>query len=143
MIPVSPRFSGKLTTHLSRYSRILSTCFILGTITSQYARAAVTVNFGKDQFFTIGVGVKAQYLSKDPAATPSNSSAASASNLRIYMGAQFHKYVKTTLNLERLRDGNWNVLDGILQIEPWKAFNVWGGRMLTQVIAPTLMVHIS
>lgn len=131
MIPVSPRFSGKLTTHLSRYSRILSTCFILGTITSQYAHAAVTVNFGKDQFFTIGVGVKAQYLSKDPAATPSNSSAASASNLRIYMGAQFHKYVKTTLNLERLRDGNWNVLDGILQIEPWKAFNVWGGRMLT------------
>lgn len=60
MITVSSRFSKNWTIHLSRSSRILSTCFILGAITSQYAHAAVTVNFGKDQFFTLGVGVKAQ-----------------------------------------------------------------------------------
>ncbi|MFT8944491.1 hypothetical protein [Acetobacter pasteurianus] len=97
----------------------------------QSSHAAATFNFGKDQFFTLGVGVRGQYLSNDPNATPAHSGAASANDLRIYMGAQFHKYVKSTLNLERLRDGNWNVLDGILQIEPWKFFNVWMGRMLT------------
>ncbi|MFT8445918.1 MAG: porin, partial [Acetobacter orientalis] len=97
---------------------------------SSQAHAVATVNLGKDQFFTLGVGVRAQYLSHD-STVPGNKDSASADDLRIYMGAQFHKYVKSTLNLERLRDGNWNVLDGILQVEPWKAFNIWGGRMLT------------
>lgn len=64
MIPVSPRFSGKLTTHLSRYSRILSTCFILGTITSQYARAAVTVNFEKISFLQLVLGLKPNTFQK-------------------------------------------------------------------------------
>lgn len=108
----------------------LAAGFFLTGLASPQAKAAVTVNLGDDRFFTLGVGVRGLYLSHDPT-TPDNKASASADDLRIYMGAQFHKYVKTTLNLERLRDGSWNVLDGILQIEPWKAFNIWGGRMLT------------
>lgn len=131
MRPVCSKFSGVTRKCFLDYKKVVPAAIVLGMMAHHPAKAAVTVNFGKDQFFTLGVGVKGQYLSKDPSATPSNSSDASASNVRIYMGAQFHKYVKTTLNLERLRDGNWNVLDGILQFERWKAFNVWGGRMLT------------
>lgn len=131
MITRVSRFSSDRKKKLLRYGSILSAFTTLGMMLPQHSQAAMTVNFGKNQYFTFGVGVRAQYMTQDPAATPSNTSAASAADLRIYMGAQFHKYVKTTLNLERLRDGNWNVLDGILQVEPWKEFNVWFGRMLT------------
>lgn len=129
MIALVSRFRMSRKKKLLRCGSILSACVALGA-SMPHARAATTVNFGKDQFFTLGLGVRAQYLSHDTT-MPGNKDAASASDLRIYMGAQFHKYVKSTLNLERLRDGNWNVLDGVLQVERWKAFNIWGGRMLT------------
>lgn len=93
------------------------------------AEASVTVNLGPEQSFTMGVGVRGQYMTADPS-TPDDGSAAAASDLRIYMGGQIIKTVKATLNLERIRDGNWNVLDGILQIEPLKGLNLWLGRML-------------
>ncbi|MFT8719038.1 porin [Acetobacter sp.] len=130
MITFVSRLSGSRKKRIFQYGSILSVCVATASFAAQEAKAAVTVNFGKNQFFTLGVGVRGQYLSEDPNAKPSNSSAASFNDLRIYMGAQFHKYVKATLNVERLRDGNWNVLDGILQVEPWKEFNVWMGRML-------------
>nr|WP_244191987.1 hypothetical protein [Komagataeibacter swingsii] len=130
MIALVPRFMMSQKKKLLRCGGILSACVVIGAAMPQPARAGTTVNFGKDQFFTLGPGGRAQYLSHDTT-MPGNGDAASASDLRIYMGAQFHKYVKSTLNPERLRDGNWNVLDGILQVERWKAFNIWGGRMLT------------
>lgn len=101
----------------------------MNAATPRAARAAMTIDLGPQQSFTLGVGVRGQYMTQDPS-TPDNSSAAAASDLRIYMGARFHRYVKATLNLERIRDGNWDVLDGILQIEPTGAFNIWLGRML-------------
>lgn len=132
MVALLSRFSSSRKTKLFQCgTTVLSLCAVVSAALPQSSHAAATFNFGKDQFFTLGVGVRGQYLSNDPNATPAHSGAASANDLRIYMGAQFHKYVKSTLNLERLRDGNWNVLDGILQIEPWKFFNVWMGRMLT------------
>ena len=132
MVALLSRFSLSRKTKLFQCgTTILSLCAVVSAALPQLSHAAATFNFGKDQFFTLGVGVRGQYLSNDPNATPVHSGAASANDLRIYMGAQFHKYVKSTLNLERLRDGNWNVLDGILQVEPWKFFNVWMGRMLT------------
>jgi hypothetical protein len=130
MIALVSRFMKDRKKELFYYGSIVSVGVVLGGIVSSQAHAVATVNLGKDQFFTLGVGVRAQYLSHD-STVAGNKGAASADDFRIYMGAQFHKYVKATLNLERLRDGNWNVLDGILQVERWKAFNIWGGRMLT------------
>ncbi|WP_438382173.1 hypothetical protein [Asaia sp. BMEF1] len=93
------------------------------------AEAAITVNLEPEQSFTMGVGVRGQYMTADPS-TPDGGDAAAASDLRIYMGGQIVHMVKATLNAERIRDGNWNVLDGILQFEPVKAVNLWLGRML-------------
>lgn len=93
------------------------------------AQAAITVNLGPEQSFTMGVGVRGQYMTADPS-TPDGGSAAAASDLRVYMGGQIIHMVKATLNVERIRDGNWNVLDGILQFEPMKSVNLWLGRML-------------
>ena len=86
MIARVSRFSSDQKKKLLRCGSILSACATLGTVFPQHSQAAMTVNFGKNQFFTFGVGVRGQYLTKDPAATPSNSSAASAADLRIYMG---------------------------------------------------------
>ncbi|WP_408870614.1 hypothetical protein [Asaia sp. HN010] len=106
------------------------------------AEAAITVNLGPEQSFTMGVGVRGQYMTTDPS-TPDGGDATAASDLRIYMGGQIVHMVKATLNVERIRDGNWNVLDGILQFEPMKAVNLWlWAACCPVVIALTSMVPI-
>nr|WP_246387208.1 porin [Gluconacetobacter sacchari] len=123
------RFSVSRKKSVLRCGSVLSACVAIGMTMPRAASAAVTVDLGPESNFTLGVGVRAQYMTADPS-TPDNGSAAAAADLRVYMGAQWYRFIKSTLNLERIRDGNWNVLDGIFQIEPWKAFNVWFGRML-------------
>jgi hypothetical protein len=95
------------------------------------AQASGNIDLGDGRSISLGAGMRASYSNLDPG-TPGGG-AASSFNLdsaRLYISGQAKSWLKVTSNFERNANGDVELLDGYVQFEPAKEFNVWIGRML-------------
>lgn len=96
------------------------------------ARAGAVVNFGDDESLSIGLGIRTSFTAQQYGA-PNGKSWSNDFNLdsvRLYISGSLNKYLKATFDTERTSDGNIEVLNGYIQIEPMDELNLWVGRML-------------
>ncbi|MCF6337743.1 MAG: OprO/OprP family phosphate-selective porin [Gammaproteobacteria bacterium] len=85
------------------------------------------------RWISVGAGIRTSIASVSDAAPDGSSSASNFNleNMRLYISGQATKDFKFYFGTDRMWDGEYGVLDAIIQYEPGKAFNVWMGRMLT------------
>jgi len=100
------------------------------------AMAGAEFKLGEDSTLSLGFGLRTSYTSTENGAAngSSNSNAFSADNTRIFMGASLNKYIKSTINFDRVNGASGTsglqMIDGIAQFEFTEGFNVWLGRQL-------------
>lgn len=100
------------------------------------ARAGATFKIDDTKWVSIGAGIKTSFsATQDTAGTTGNKWGTdfALNNLRLYMNAQLHKYIKLTFNTECANcgdGGDIRILDGIVQFEFNDYANVWLGRQL-------------
>ena len=103
--------------------------FLLST-----ASAGAKIDFGEDQFVTVGAGFRFSASTKEDDAPngTDDSNNFDVTNMRLYIGGQIHEKIKFTFNTDEIfGDGPVDVLDAIAQFELSPTFNIWVGRMLT------------
>jgi hypothetical protein len=88
------------------------------------------------KWITLGGGLKSSFKAteNDPAGSGHWSINPTINNFRIYVNGQLHKYIKFEFNTECAnceREGDIEVLDGIIKFDFKDYFNVWLGCMLT------------
>ena len=96
------------------------------------ALAGGTIEVGENKSISVGLGLRASFKAVNDAAPSGDAPSKDfgIESARIYLSGQAAKDTKFTFNTEEI-DGTMKVLDGIIQYEPGKSFNVWAGRMLT------------
>jgi len=85
------------------------------------------------RWISVGAGIRTSIASVSDAAPDGSSSASNFNleNMRLYVAGQATQDFKFYFGTDKMWDGEYGVLDAIIQYEPSKAFNVWMGRMLT------------
>jgi len=99
-------------------------------------QAGATFKIDDTKWVSIGAGLRTSFASaQDQAGATGNkwSTDFQLNNLRLYMNAQIHKYIKFTFNTECSNcgdGGDIRILDGIVQFEYNPYINLWAGRQL-------------
>jgi len=111
----------------------------LATLASGYtpaSQAGATFKIDDTKWISLGAGLRTSFIAREDGAGVDNNKWATdfrLDNLRLYMNAQIHKYIKFTFNTECANctdGGEIRVLDGIVQFEYNPYLNLWGGRQL-------------
>ena len=100
------------------------------------AYAGATFKIDDTKWLSIGAGIRTAFYAQEKGAANGSGWANNfyLDNMRLYVNAQVHKYIKMEFNTEVKAGTNTGdsirVLDAIgkFEFEPW--FNIWGGRML-------------
>jgi hypothetical protein len=99
--------------------------------------AGATFKIDDTKWVSIGAGLRTSFEAREDAAgTPGNSQWSNdfaLDNVRLYLNAQIHKYIKLEFNTECQtcsNGGEVRVLDAIGKFEYNEYLNVWGGRLL-------------
>ena len=115
---------------------IIGTSLLMGSLLA--AGSAPVLAGGKividdTRWISVGAGIRTSIASVSDAAPDGSSSASNFNleNMRLYISGQATKDFKFYFGTDRMWDGEYGVLDAIIQYEPGKEFNVWMGRMLT------------
>lgn len=107
---------------------------ILSLLMNSAVSAGAKIDFGDEQFVTVGAGFRFSASSVEDAAPngTDNSSNFNVTNMRLYIGGQIHEKIKFTFNTDEIfGDGPVDVLDAIAQFELSPMLNIWVGRLLT------------
>jgi hypothetical protein len=131
---------SKQTMAEARYIRILP-AIALATLTAGYtsaSHAGATFKIDDTKWVSIGAGLRTSFTtSEDTAGRPGAekwSTDFNLNNLRLYMNAQIHKYIKLEFNTECANcfegGGEMRILDGVAKFEYNPYINVWAGRQL-------------
>jgi hypothetical protein len=100
------------------------------------SEAGATFKIDDTKWVSIGAGLRTSFASAENSAGASGnkwSTDFKLNNLRLYMNAQIHKYIKFTFNTECSNcgdGGDIRILDGIAQFEYNPYINLWAGRQL-------------
>jgi hypothetical protein len=101
------------------------------------AQAGATFKIDDTKWISIGAGLKTSFTTSEDTAGRSGSpkwgTDFALNNLRLYMNAQIHKYIKFTFNTECSNcgdGGDIRILDGIAHFEFNPYVNIWAGRQL-------------
>lgn len=100
------------------------------------SEAGATFKIDDTKWVSIGAGLRTSFTAQESAAGRNAnkwSNDFNLDNIRLYLNAQIHKYIKLEFNTDCQTCGNggeMRILDAIgkFEYEPW--FNVWIGRML-------------
>jgi hypothetical protein len=110
---------------------------MLAAIHSPASQAGATFKIDDTKWISIGAGFRSSFEAKeDSAGTPGNSQWTNdfaMDNLRLYLNAQIHKYIKLEVNTECQtcnNGGEVRLLDAIGKFEYNPFVNLWIGRML-------------
>lgn len=100
-------------------------------------QAGATFKIDDTKWVSIGAGLRTSFEAKeDSAGTPGNSQWSNdfaLDNIRLYLNAQIHKYIKLEFNTDCQtcsNGGEMRILDAIGKIEYNPYINLWMGRML-------------
>ena len=93
------------------------------------AFAGKRLDIDNDQWVSIGAGLRAPLTSTEDQSPNGEERGRNyeVESVRLYMSGQVHENIKFTLNTE----GDFELLDGILQFEFTPEVNIWMGQMLT------------
>lgn len=93
------------------------------------AFAGKRLDIDNDQWVSIGAGLRAPLTSTEDQSPNGEERGRDyeVESVRLYMSGQVHENIKFTLNTE----GDFELLDGILQFEFSPEVNIWMGQMLT------------
>lgn len=101
------------------------------------SHAGATFKIDDTKWVSIGAGMKTSFTSSEDTAGRSGgekwSTDFALNNIRLYLNAQIHKYIKFTFNTECSNcsdGGDIRILDGIAQFEYNPYINIWAGRQL-------------
>lgn len=101
------------------------------------AQAGATFKIDDTKWVSVGAGLRTSFTAaEDSAGTPGNSQWSNdfaLDNVRLYLNAQIHKYIKLEFNTECQTCGDGGevrVLDAIAKFEVSPYANVWMGRLL-------------
>jgi hypothetical protein len=100
------------------------------------SEAGATFKIDDTKWVSIGAGLRTSFATAQDKAGPTGnkwSTDFQLNNLRLYMNAQIHKYIKFTFNTECSNcgdGGDIRILDGIAQFEYNPYINLWAGRQL-------------
>ena len=110
---------------------------MLAAVHAPPAKAGATFKIDDTKWVSIGAGLRTSFTTSENTAGRSGAEQWSTdfklNNLRLYMNAQIHKYIKLTFNTECSNcgdGGDIRILDGIAQFEFNDYANVWLGRQL-------------
>ncbi|ESS71790.1 hypothetical protein MGMO_89c00160 [Methyloglobulus morosus KoM1] len=110
---------------------------MLAVIHAPPTEAGATFKIDDTKWVSIGAGIRTSFTAaEDSAGRPGAkewSTDFALNNLRLYMNAQIHKYIKFTFNTECSNcgdGGDIRILDGIAQFEFTDYANLWAGRQL-------------
>jgi hypothetical protein len=131
-------FSKPLATNLRKFSWLPA--FALTASASVYTpltEAGATFKIDDTKWVSVGAGLRTSFQSaEDSAGTPGNSQWSNdfnLDNIRLYLNAQIHKYIKLEFNTDCQTCGNggeMRILDAIGKFEYNPYVNLWIGRML-------------
>ncbi len=115
---------------------IIGTSLLMGSLLaagSTPVLAGGKIVIDDTRWISVGAGIRTSIASVSDAAPDGSSSASNFNleNMRLYISGQATKDFKFYFGTDRMWDGEYGVLDAIIQYEPGKEFNVWMGRMLT------------
>jgi hypothetical protein len=100
------------------------------------SHAGATFKIDDTKWVSIGAGIRTSFAaSEDTAGATGNkwSTDFRLNNLRLYMNAQIHKYIKLEFNTECANcgdGGDIRILDGVVKFEYNPYINLWAGRQL-------------
>jgi len=102
-----------------------------------YAQAGATFKIDDTKWVSVGAGLRTSFTAaEDSAGRPGNSQWSNdfaVDNIRLYLNAQIHKYIKLEFNTDCQtcsNGGEMRILDAIGKIEYNPYVNLWMGRML-------------
>ncbi len=107
----------------------------LSTVIAGYSplsTAGATFKIDDTKWLSIGAGFRTSFTAMESGAPNGDdwSNSFALNNMRLYLNAQLHEYIKLTFNTEISNNDEIRVLDAIGQFEIMPEFNVWVGRML-------------
>lgn len=102
---------------------------------SAVSNAGATFKIDETKWVSIGAGFRTSFTATEEAAAGSKwSNDFSLDNMRLYLNAQVHEYIKLEFNTEcqfcGSNGGDLKVLDAIGKFEFNQYINIWAGRML-------------
>ena len=100
-----------------------------------FANAGATFKIDETKWVSIGAGLRTSFTATEEAAAGSKwTNDFSLDNMRLYLNAQIHEYIKMEFNTEcqfcGSNGGDIKVLDAIGKFEFNQYMNIWVGRML-------------
>jgi len=115
---------------------IIGTSLLMGSllaVSGTPVLAGGKIAIDDTRWISVGAGIRTSIASVSDAAPDGSSDASNFNleNMRLYISGQATRDFKFYFGTDRMWDGEYGVLDAIIQYEPGKAFNVWMGRMLT------------
>lgn len=115
---------------------IIGTSLLMGSllaVSGTPVLAGGKIAIDDTRWISVGAGIRTSIASVSDAAPDGSSDASNFNleNMRLYISGQATEDFKFYFGTDRMWDGEYGVLDAIIQYEPGKAFNVWMGRMLT------------
>ncbi len=115
---------------LKAFSAVALSTAIVGY--SPLSNAGATFKIDDTKWLSIGAGFRTSFTAMESGAPNGDdwSNSFALNNMRLYLNAQLHEYIKLTFNTEISSTDNIRVLDAIGQFEIMPEFNVWVGRML-------------
>lgn len=122
--------TNKPLTH-SRLFALISTAMSI-SLASSAVMAGAKIEFGDDQWVSLGAGMRTEFNHVDiDAANQNDQTNFTLSSIRLYLGGKIHENIKFTFNTEKIDGQSVDVLDAIAQFEFGPGFNIWMGRLLT------------
>ena len=118
------------------YLKPLSAAFMAATLTAHapLADAGATFKIDDTKWLSIGAGLRTSFRSVESATTTGKwTNDFNLDNIRLYLNAQLHDYIKLEFNTDCQTcgdGGEMRILDAIGKLEIIPEFNVWIGRML-------------
>ncbi len=102
---------------------------------STVSNAGATFKIDDTKWVSVGAGLRTSFTSTEAAAAGSKwSNDFSIDNMRLYLNAQLHEYIKLEFNTEcqfcGSNGGTMRILDAIAKFEFNNYLNIWVGRML-------------
>jgi hypothetical protein len=113
------------------------TLLMLAAMHSPATQAGATFKIDDTKWVSVGAGLRTSFTAaEDSAGTPGNSQWSNdfaLDNIRLYLNAQIHEYIKLEFNTDCQTCGNggeMRILDAIGKFEYNPYINLWIGRML-------------
>ncbi len=127
---VAKNFSKR---YAKAFSAVVLTTSMLGY--SAVSNAGATFKIDDTKWVSVGAGLITSFTATEEAAAGSKwSNDFNVDNMRLYLNAQLHEYIKLEFNTEcqfcGSNGGEMKILDAIVKFEYNQYFNFWVGRML-------------